>query len=99
MARFIPVVVLGLIAFGLLIGGVDPAWWIVGLVALGLGIAIATSVRISVAGRPVHLAPYVPALAVGLAALGLLLAGAYPAWWITGLVAVGIGAITFMSRH
>jgi hypothetical protein len=99
MARFIPVVILGLIAIGLLIGGVEPAWWIVGLVALGLLVTIAVSVSISIRGRRVHVAPYLPALLTGLAALGLLAAGASPAWWITGLVSVGIGAIAFMSRH
>ena len=99
MALFIPVVVLGLIALGLLIGGVEPAWWIVGLVAVGLLFTIGMSVSVSVRGRSLHVAPYLPALLTGLAALGLLAAGASPAWWITALVAVGIGAIAFMARH
>ena len=39
MARYIPVVLVALVAFGLWIGEVDPAWWITGLVALGLLVA------------------------------------------------------------
>jgi hypothetical protein len=99
MARFIPVVILGLIALGLLIGGIEPAWWILGLVAAGLLVTIGLSVNVSVRGRSLHLAPYFPALLTGLAAIGLLAAGASPAWWITALVAAGMGAIAFMSRH
>ncbi len=99
MARFIPVVILGLIALGLLLGGVEPAWWIVGLVALGLLFTIGLSVSVSLGGRSLHVAPYFPALLVGLAAVGLLAAGVSPAWWITALVAVGMGAIAFMARH
>jgi hypothetical protein len=99
MARFIPPVILGLIAVGLLIGGVEPAWWIVGLVALGLAVTIAAKASVSISGRSLRLAPYVPALIAGLAAVGLLIAGAEPAWWITALVAAGIALVVFMSSH
>ena len=44
-------------------------------------------------------APYLPAAFVGLAALGLLAAGASPAWWITALVAVGFGLVVFMATY
>jgi hypothetical protein len=99
MARFIPTAVLGLVAIGLLIGDVSPAWWITGLVALGLGLTTAVSANVSIAGRDLHLAPYMPAAFVGLAALGLLAAGATPAWWITGLVAVGFAVVVFMATY
>ena len=98
MARFVPVVVLSLTALGLLIGG-SPAWWITGLFALALGFAIWTGTSVAVGGRSLHLAPYFPSVVAGLAAVGLLGAGASPAWWITALVAVGLALIVFMSTH
>lgn len=97
-APFVPVVVLSLSALGLLIGGVSPAWWITGLVALGLGFAIWTGTTVS-GSRWFHFAPYHPAMITGLAAIGLLAAGASPAWWITALVAAGLAATVFMSTH
>ncbi len=99
MARFIPPVVLGLIALGLLIGGVEPAWWITGLVALGLAATIAAKMSIRLSDRSLRLAPYIPALIAGLVAAGLLIAGLSPGWWITALVAVGIALVVFMSSH
>ena len=45
------------------------------------------------------LAPYVPAMVAALVAVGLLIAGASPAWWITGLVAVGFAMVKFMSSY
>jgi hypothetical protein len=99
MARFIPPVIVGLIALGLLIGGVSPAWWITGLVALGLAVTIAAKASVSITGRSLSVAPYIPALLTGLAAAGLLIAGASPGWWITALVAVGIALVVFMSTH
>ena len=99
MTRFIPAMLLGLVAIGLLIGDVGPAWWIVGLVALGIGLATGLGPTVSVRGRSLHLAPYLPAAFVGLAALGLLAAGASPAWWITALVAVGFGLVVFMATY
>ena len=70
MARYIPVVIVGLVAVGLFVGGVTPAWWITGLVALGLALVI------TVKASSARFAPFVPAVAVGLAALGLFFAGA-----------------------
>lgn len=99
MARFIPPVIVGLIALGLLIGGVSPAWWITGLVALGLAVTIAAKASVSITGRSLRVAPYIPALLTGLAGVGLLIAGASPGWWITALVAVGIALVVFMSTH
>ena len=97
MARFIPSMLLGLTSLGLLIGGVSPAWWITGLVAAGLAFATLVGTSISIAGRNLHLAPYLPAIFVGLAALGLLAAGAGPAWWVTGLVALGLAITTWFG--
>jgi hypothetical protein len=51
------------------------------------------------ADRGIHLAPYLPAALLGLVAIGLLIAGASPAWWITGLVAIGFALLYFMSTH
>ncbi len=99
MARFIPPVILGLIALGLLIGEVEPAWWITGLVALGLAAVIAAKMSIRLSGRSLRLAPYIPALIAGLVAAGLLIADIAPGWWITALVAVGIALVAFMSSH
>ena len=98
MARFVPVVVLSLTALGLLIGG-SPAWWITGLIALGLGLAMWTGTSVYLGGRALHLAPYFPAMIIGLAAAGLLIAGASPGWWITAVVAAGLALIRFMSTH
>jgi hypothetical protein len=99
MARFIPAVILLLIALGLLIGGVEPAWWIVGLVALGLALASAAKATFTISGREYRLGPYFLALVVLIAALGLLIAGITPAWWITALVAAGIALVVFMSKR
>ncbi len=97
MARYIPVAIVGLVALGLWIGDVDPAWWITGLVAAGLAIVITANA--TVAGRSLRLAPYIPALLIGLVALGLLIAGAVPWWWITALIAIGIGLVVFMGKR
>jgi hypothetical protein len=97
MARFIPSMLLGLTSVGLLIGDVSPAWWITGLVAVAMALATGLGPTVSVAGRSLHLAPYLPAAFVGLAAVGLLVAGATPAWWITALVAVGFALTVLMS--
>ena len=97
MARFIPAVITGLVALGLLIGGATPAWWITGLVAIGM--ALIVGISISVRGDRMAVAPYIPAIVTGLVAVGLLIAGASPAWWITGLVAVGLALVKFMSSH
>jgi phosphoglycerol transferase MdoB-like AlkP superfamily enzyme len=99
MARFIPVVLIALVALGLWIGDVEPAWWITGLVALALGVVIAAKNSVRISGRSVRFAPYIPALILAIVALGLLIADAEPAWWITALVAVGIGSIVFMSSR
>jgi hypothetical protein len=99
MSRFIPTALLGLVSIGLLIGEVSPAWWITGLVAIGLGLATALGSNLSIGGRSLRLAPYLPAAFVGLAALGLLAADASPAWWITGLVAVGFAVVVFMATY
>lgn len=99
VARFIPAMLIGLIAVGLLIGGVSPAWWITGLVAVGFVVVVALPGRLSVGGRSVTLAPYIPASFVGLVAIGLLIAGVSPAWWITGLVAIGFVLVVFMGTH
>ena len=99
MARFVPVMILGLIAIGLLIGGVSPAWWITGLAAIGLFFAIWFGTSASFAQRPLHLAPYLPAVVLGLVAFGLLIADVSPAWWITGVVAVGFALLYFMSAR
>jgi hypothetical protein len=98
VARFIPAVIIGLTAVGLLIGGITPAWWIAGLVAIGFALIVGLSMSERVGGR-MALAPYIPAIVTGLVAVGLLIAGASPAWWIAGLVAVGLGMIKFMSSH
>ncbi len=99
MARFVPVMIVGLAALGLLIGGVSPAWWITGLVAIGLFFAIWLGTSASFAERPFRLAPYLPAVVLGLVAFGLLIADVSPAWWITGLVAVGLALLYFMSSR
>jgi hypothetical protein len=99
MARFIPVVLVALVALGLWIGDVEPAWWITGLVALTLGIIIAAKNSVRVSGRSVRFAQYIPALILAVVALGLWIADADPAWWITALVAVGMGLIVFMSSR
>jgi hypothetical protein len=99
MARFVPVMILALIAIGLLIGGRSPAWWITALVAVGLLVIIWFGTSMSFGGRAIHLAPYLPAALIGLAAVGLLIAGASPAWWITALVAVGFALLYLMSTH
>jgi hypothetical protein len=99
MSRYIPVVVLALVALGLYIGDVEPAWWITGLVALALAVVITAKNSVRISGRPLRFAQYIPALIVGIVALGLLIADADPAWWITGLIALGIGLIVFMSSH
>ena len=97
MARFIPSVIIGLTAVGLLIGGISPAWWITGLVAVGFALIVGVSVSMSFRGR--SLAPYVPAIITGLVAVGLGIAGISPAWWITGLVAVGLALVKVMSSR
>ena len=99
MARFVPVMIVGLAAIGLLIGGVSPAWWITGLVAIGLFLAIWLGTGASFAQRPLHLGPYLPAVVLGLVAFGLLLGDVSPGWWITGLVAVGLALLYFMSSR
>ena len=99
MARYIPVVLLALVALGLWIGDVDPAWWITGLVALALAIVITAKNSVRVSGRSLRFAQYIPALILGVVALGLLIADIDPAWWITGLVGVGLGLVVFMSSH
>jgi len=99
MARFIPAMLIGLTAIGLLIGGVSPAWWITGLVAIGFVLILVLAETLSVRGRFFQLSPYIPAVLLGLTAIGLLIAGASPAWWITGLVAVGFTLLIFMSVH
>jgi hypothetical protein len=99
MARFIPVVLIGLTALGLFIGDVSPAWWITGLVALGLAIVIWSGTSVSLGGRSVRVAPYLPAVFISLAAAGLLIAGVSPAWWIAALVAVGFALVIFMAKH
>jgi hypothetical protein len=97
VARFIPAVIIGLTAVGLLIGGISPAWWITGLVAVGFALIVSVSISGSFRGR--SLAPYIPAIVTGLVAVGLLIAGISPAWWITGLVAAGLAMVKFMSSH
>ncbi len=100
MARFIPAMLIGLTAVGLLIGGVSPAWWITGLAAIGFALVVALAGPLSLSGRwTLHLSPYIPGVLIGLAALGLLIAGASPAWWITALVAVGFVLVIFMAHH
>jgi hypothetical protein len=99
MVRFVPVMIVGLVAIGLLIGGRSPAWWITALVALGLFVVIWLTTGMRFAGRELHLAPYVPAALIGVVSIGLLLGGASPAWWITGLVAIGFALLYFMSTH
>jgi len=99
MARFIPAALIGLTAVGLLIGGVSPASWITGLVAIGFALIVAVSTSFSLGGRLVRLSPYIPGIVTGLVAVGLLIAGASPAWWITGLVAIGFAMVIFMSSH
>ncbi|HEU0303857.1 MAG TPA: hypothetical protein VFR32_04685 [Gaiellaceae bacterium] len=98
MARFIPAAIIGLTAVGLAIGGVSPAWWITGLVAIGFAVTIGVGTSLSLGGR-MALAPYVPAFVTGLVAVGLGIAGASPAWWITGLVTVGLATVKFMASH
>lgn len=89
LARFIPAVMLGLVAIGLLIGSVSPAWWITALVAVGL--AVVALVRMSSArSRFGNLAPFVPALIAALVATGLLIGAISPAWWITALIALAL---------
>jgi hypothetical protein len=100
MARFVPVVIVGLVAIGLVIGGVSPAWWITGLAAIGLFLTILFGTSATFAEcRPFHLAPYLPAVVLGLVAFGLLIADVSPAWWITGLVAAGLSLLYFMSSR
>ncbi len=45
MAKYIPPVLIALVAVGLLVGGVSPAWWITGLVAIGIALVTAMSTR------------------------------------------------------
>ena len=90
---------IGLTSIGLLIGGVSPAWWITGLVAIGFVLVLALVGTVSVRGRFFQLSPYIPAVFLGLTAIGLLIAGASPAWWITGLAAVGFVLLYFMATH
>jgi hypothetical protein len=99
MARYIPVVLVALIALGLWIGDVEPAWWITGLVGLALAIVITAKNSVRVSGRSVRFAPYIPALILGVVALGLLIADVDPGWWITGLVGLGLGLVVFMSSR
>jgi len=99
MARFIPAVLIGLTAVGLLIGGVSPAWWITGLAAIGFALVVALAGTLSVRGRFFQLSPYLPAVLIGLTAVGLLIAGASPAWWVTALAAVGFVLVIFMAHH
>ena len=99
MARFVPVVIVGLVAVGLLIGGKSPGWWITALVAVGLFVVIWLKTRVMRGDRTIRLAPYIPALVIGLVAIGLLIAGISPGWWITGLVAIGLALVYFMSTH
>ncbi len=99
MARFIPAMLIGLTAVGLLIGGVSPAWWITGLTAIGFALVVGLAGTLSVRGRFFRLSPYVPTVLIGLTAIGLLIAGASPAWWITALVALGFALVIFMAHH
>ena len=100
MARFIPAALIGLTAVGLLIGGVSPAWWITGLTAIGFALIVALAGTLSLRGRfTLHLSPYIPAVLIGLVAVGLLIAGASLAWWITALVAVGFVLVIFMAHR
>lgn len=99
MVRFVPAVALAFTALGLLIAGASPAWWITGLIGVGTALAIWTGTTISIGGRPGHLAPYGPAIFTGLAAAGLLAAGASPAWWIAALVAAGLALVVFASTN
>jgi len=99
MARFIPAMLIGLTAIGLLIGGVSPAWWITGLVAIGFVLVLALAGTVSVRGRFFQLIPYLPAVLLGLTAIGLLIAGVSPAWWITALAAAGFVLLVFMAQH
>ena len=57
MARFIPAMLIGLTAIGLLIGGVSPAWWITGLVAIGFVLILVLAETLSVRGRSFQLSP------------------------------------------
>ena len=97
MARFIPAVMLGLVAVGLLIGGVSPAWWITALVAVGL--AIIPLLRTAAGSRFGSLGRYVPAVIAALVAIGLLTGGVWPAWWITGLIAVALFLLPLMKSR
>ena len=45
MAKYLPAVIMALVAVGLLIGGVSPAWWILGLVAIGFLLVTALATR------------------------------------------------------
>jgi hypothetical protein len=99
MARFVPVLIVGLAALGLLIGGVSPAWWITGLAAVCLFFVMWLGVRGSFGERPINLAQYLPAVLIGLIAFGLLIADVTPAWWITGLVAVGFALVHSVSTR
>jgi len=99
VARFIPAAPIGLTAVGLLIGGVSPAWRITGLAAIGFVLVVALADTLPVRGRFVQTSSYVPAVLIGLTAVGLLIAGASPAWWITALVAVGFVLVVLMANH
>ncbi len=100
MARFIPAALIGLTAVGLLIGGVSPAWWITALAAVGFALVLLLADTLSLRGRfTLHLSQYIPAVLIGLTAVGFLIAGASPAWWITALVAVGFVLVVFMAQH
>jgi hypothetical protein len=99
MARFVPVVIVGLAALGLLIGGEGPAWWITGLAAVVLFFAIWLGSNASSRQRPFHPAPYLPPAVLGLTAFGLLLADVSPAWWVTGVTAVGLALVYFMATY
>jgi len=45
------------------------------------------------------MARFIPAALIGLTAVGLLIGGVSPAWWITALVAVGLVLVMFMAHH
>jgi hypothetical protein len=97
VTRFVPVVIVALAALGLLIGGESPAWWSTGLAAVVLFFAIWLGMSAPPRERPFDLASYLPAAVLGAVAFGLLLADVSPAWWVTGVAAVGLALLYFVS--
>jgi len=45
------------------------------------------------------MARFTPAALIGLTAIGLLIGGVSPAWWVTGLAAIGFALVNFMAQH